>query len=288
MSTEPDFLAPLIAQLHGHGRLRVWSLVITIFGDAIQPRGGRVSSVRLQDILGRLNIEAGALRTAMSRLAKEGWVERDKSGRRTIYRLSAKGIAEFGPATRRIYAGGVTGSKADWVLGVPAHKTGEPVGTGIPLIGGAWLWRADAMPSRDWMAKHGVIAVKGELLPLSLGAVELMAPDGLQDAYADLIRDFSPIDAGDISGLAPLDALALRVLLIHRWRRIVLRCPDVPLDLLPAGWPAQACAELVARLYCKLAPVADQWLDASLGGAVSALPPPSAQYFERFVPRPKA
>ena len=75
-----DPLSPLIDQLHKDGRLRVWSLVITIFGDAIQPRGGRVSTARLQEILERMRIEPGALRTALSRLAKEGWVIREREG----------------------------------------------------------------------------------------------------------------------------------------------------------------------------------------------------------------
>ncbi|NBR89524.1 MAG: phenylacetic acid degradation protein, partial [Rhodobacteraceae bacterium] len=42
-----DPLAPLIDALHAEGRLRVWSLVITVFGDSVQHRGGRISTARL-------------------------------------------------------------------------------------------------------------------------------------------------------------------------------------------------------------------------------------------------
>lgn len=37
-----DPLAPLITAVHTEGRLRVWSLVITVFGDLVQHRGGAV------------------------------------------------------------------------------------------------------------------------------------------------------------------------------------------------------------------------------------------------------
>ena len=33
----------IIERLHGAQRLRVWSVIITVFGDAIVPRGGRVA-----------------------------------------------------------------------------------------------------------------------------------------------------------------------------------------------------------------------------------------------------
>jgi phenylacetic acid degradation operon negative regulatory protein len=76
-----------IARLHSGGRLRVWSLLVTFFGDAVAPRGGRVALSVLQDAMALLNIEAGAVRTAMSRLAGDGWVEREREGRLSFYEL---------------------------------------------------------------------------------------------------------------------------------------------------------------------------------------------------------
>ena len=56
----------IIAALRGEERLRVWSLIITVFGDAIVPRGGRIPLQALQEILARLGIEPGAVRTALT------------------------------------------------------------------------------------------------------------------------------------------------------------------------------------------------------------------------------
>lgn len=74
MEDRPEVTAivdSLIERLHARGRPRVWSLVITVFGDAIVPRGGRVALATLQEVMERLRVEPGALRTAMSRLAGE-------------------------------------------------------------------------------------------------------------------------------------------------------------------------------------------------------------------------
>ena len=79
-----DPLAPLIASLHAQGRLRVWSLVITAFGDLVQHRGGEISLARLGRLLGRIGVEQGALRTALSRLARDGWVLSTRRGRASL------------------------------------------------------------------------------------------------------------------------------------------------------------------------------------------------------------
>ena len=79
----------LIADWHKRDTLRVWSVIITLFGDAILPRGGAVSSQTVQAIMQRLGIESGAVRTAFSRLAKDGWVQREKQGRCLLYTSDA-------------------------------------------------------------------------------------------------------------------------------------------------------------------------------------------------------
>ena len=55
---------------------RTWSIVITIYGDAIVPRGGAVWLGTLEAILAAMEIGGGVVRTAMSRLAADGWLER--------------------------------------------------------------------------------------------------------------------------------------------------------------------------------------------------------------------
>ncbi|MEL7429465.1 MAG: hypothetical protein AAFN43_05655, partial [Pseudomonadota bacterium] len=100
-------LEGLIHGLSDRGQMKVWSVLITIFGDCIVPRGGRISLSSLQQITAPMNIEANAVRTALSRLAKDGWLDRRRHGRQTSYALQGDGKTLFERAEERIYANGL-------------------------------------------------------------------------------------------------------------------------------------------------------------------------------------
>ncbi|MDP1868619.1 MAG: phenylacetic acid degradation operon negative regulatory protein PaaX, partial [Bradyrhizobium sp.] len=98
----PQPLARIIDQLKREPS-RTGSIVITVFGDAIVPRGGSVWLGTLLEFFRSIDIDSGVVRTAMSRLAADGWLERDKVGRNSFYRLAGKGRQTFDAATRHIY-----------------------------------------------------------------------------------------------------------------------------------------------------------------------------------------
>jgi len=95
-------LARIIDQLKREPS-RTGSIVITVFGDAIVPRGGSVWLGTLLEFFATIDIDSGVVRTAMSRLAADGWLERHKVGRNSFYRLVKKGRQTFDAATRHIY-----------------------------------------------------------------------------------------------------------------------------------------------------------------------------------------
>src|SRR6202011_5814166 len=95
-------LARIIDQLKREPS-RTGSIVITVFGDAIVPRGGSVWLGTLLEFFKAIDIDSGVVRTAMSRLAADGWLERHKVGRNSFYRLGKKGRQTFDSATKTIY-----------------------------------------------------------------------------------------------------------------------------------------------------------------------------------------
>src|SRR5215204_553378 len=98
----PPPLARIIQQLKREPS-RTGSIVITVFGDAIVPRGGSVWLGTLLAFFGELDIDASVVRTAMSRLTADGWFERNKIGRNSFYRLVQSGRQTFDIATKHIY-----------------------------------------------------------------------------------------------------------------------------------------------------------------------------------------
>ena len=263
-------LEHMIERLHGGGRLRVWSLVVTLLGDAVASRGGTVALSALGEVMDRLRIEPGALRTAMSRLAADGWVEREKQGRNAYYRLAAGGRQAFDLATRRIYAKAAPPWNGRWTVVIApderAFSGGAPAETlGFVRAGSRVLLRPDiegapAMGSAfaDALVIHGHSAEHPETL------LALWPAGEFSEAYSSFMDRWAALAAGAAQTLTGMDAVAARGLLIHDWRRIVLRDPGLPSELLPADWPGTSARERMHAIYAALLPESDAWWDARL------------------------
>lgn len=258
-----DPLAPLITALHSEGRLRVWSLVITVFGDLILHRGGEVSTARLGQLLGRIGVEQGTLRTALSRLSSDGWVTSERVGRTSLYRLSAQGLAHFAPATPRIYAAPRSGVVTEWAMTVQLDEKGIPNVVVCPAV--------DAPKEADCQ-------VIGGLQMVSDAYRQSVLPPAHRAALGALRHDLMALEA-EISD--PLDAAAARMLLIHRWRRIVLRFPEIVPDLMPDDAPLRDPRMAVAQIYAGLNQKAEAWLD-SAAADLRAMPKAATDVTERF------
>lgn len=258
-----DPIAPLIKALHSEGRLRVWSLVITVFGDLVQHRGGRISTARLGRILQRVGVEKGAMRTALSRLGRDGWVHSERAGKTSIYRLSAAGIASFETATAQIYAPVRTGDVGVWTLSLRLDAGNGDTVTLRPT---------------DQMSGAADCVITGKLQSVSdRYKTGLLAPSH-RCALEALARD---IDTLRTPPADPLDAAAARMLLIHRWRRIVLRFEEIPEQLMPRESPLANPRARVAGVYSRLIPAAEAWLDDDSDG-LEPLPPARTGVQNRF------
>lgn len=261
-----DPLSPLITALHDEGRLRVWSLVITVFGDSVQLRGGRIANLRLQKLLGRIGIEPGTIRTALSRLGRDGWVTSERAGRNSYYRLTPEGLAQFTDATSRIYAPPRTARVTEWILAVGPDQPGVSVAPGVVL-----------RPA-DQPAPTPECAVSGGLTVLSNTMRANLLTQAHQAALTALLSDLKALSG---CSLSPLEAAAARTLLIHRWRRIVLRHPETPAELLPNSFKGRDPRAEVAATYTALTQRAEEWFDTALPD-VSAMPPAHPDFSKRF------
>ncbi|MGL5117381.1 MAG: hypothetical protein ACRC7C_18865, partial [Beijerinckiaceae bacterium] len=104
---------PSIKVLHAETPLRVWSLVVTVFGDIVMRQGADLSppplwSGPLTELMALVGVEAGPLRTSLSRLVAAGTLERGKEGRNTFYGLSKDSRLAFAAAAGRIYGNSLT------------------------------------------------------------------------------------------------------------------------------------------------------------------------------------
>ena len=82
----------------------------------------------------------------------------------------------------------------------------------------------------------------------------------MSDAYDAFCSRFQPLGAALAAG-SPLEAaecLAARLLLVHDFRRIALRDPDLPASALPDGWAGGTARLLFQDCYDRLTTMAER------------------------------
>jgi phenylacetic acid degradation operon negative regulatory protein len=279
-------------------------LIVTVFGDAILPRGGAVQLGDLMTLLAAFKLKPGQVRTALSRLVADGWLAAERRGRRSVYRLTETGRHRFEEATRRIYFGPAREWRGDWhvvILPGSRPKRREELRKDLGWLGFGTL-AVDVLlhPAPDRRSLASVIDDLPELeKPLviagnsGLAAAPHLARDlvarcwdlrALAASYRHFLAAFGRLGKALESGFAPapLAALLARLMLIHDYRRIILRDPVLPTELLPTGWIGGEAYALARSVYHGLAPAAEAWIDGQLGGAEGPLPKPDAGFAERF------
>lgn len=259
--------AAIAAELGQPVRLKTWSLIVTIFGDAVLPHGGEISASALNDVTSMMGVNGGAVRTALSRLASDGIIDRKRDGRSSLYRLSPDREQEFLAAAARIYVNSGQPGHAQYGHSsghfLVAARNGELPVDGAIRLSREW-WLVDTLAREDLSADHAVF--EGGFSQLPDWMVRRVASPELAEAMRQLLTVFDPVlrDVGAKGVPEPLTALAIRCLLIHAWRRIALRLIILPEGFTPTDWPEAGCRELVAELYRKLQPVTDKFLDERL------------------------
>jgi phenylacetic acid degradation operon negative regulatory protein len=285
----PQPLARIIEQLKREPS-RTGSIVITVFGDAIVPRGGSVWLGTLLEFFKTIDIDSGVVRTAMSRLTADGWFERSKVGRNSFYRLVKRERQTFDIATRHIYGAPVS----DWtgrfellLIGNGEDRDAsrealKNAGFGSPLPG---VWVA---PSGVPVPEEAAGAIRLEVSAEDESGRRLLSEswplDRTADAYLKFMKTFQPLRdwmaCGD--GLSEADAFTARILLIHHYRRVVLRDPLLPTALLPADWPGRAARKLCGEIYRGLLSTSEQWLDRNASNENGPLPKAGEELGRRF------
>jgi len=279
-----------IEQFRQLGRMQAGSLIISVFGDAVLPRGGRLWLGSLIALLAPLGLNERLVRTAVYRLVKDGWLATEAHGRRTDYMLTPDGQSRFLEASRQIYAAETPPWDGQWrlllVVAALDNKQRDALRRALFWQGfGEWSGGAFVHPSADLssvlkaLRNDGMASLLPALLPL-LAHQPPLQPSGqptdlvrhawnldeLAQGYAVFVDTYRPIlqalEACPAGALDPAQAFELRTLLIHDFRRLLLRDPELPDELLAKRWPGQQARALSKALYRHLLTPSEAHLDA--------------------------
>ncbi|MGA7539624.1 MAG: phenylacetic acid degradation operon negative regulatory protein PaaX [Steroidobacteraceae bacterium] len=291
----------LLRRFHSQRPLRGGSLLITIFGDAIAPRGGAVTLGSLIDLTRPFGLAERLVRTSVARLAAEGWLAATRHGRRSEYRLTESGQKLFVEATRRIYGAIPSRWDRQWTLAVLPPTGGHPRRNIREQL--RWLGFGQLSPgvyahpgctleeARGWLATIGC----ADHCWLFTSATAGLAADRrlvaggwnlteLARRYRRFRDTFAPVEAAvrAADALSAQPAFLVRTLLVHEYRKIHLQDPLLPPALLPAGWVGAEAYELTRKLYAAVFAAAEQFLAASGRTISGSLPRAGAEVRARF------
>lgn len=292
----------LLKSFSARPTLRSGSLITTVFGDAIAPRGGNVWLGSLITVLADFSISERLVRTSVFRLTKDGWLHPEQIGRRSYYSLSAEGRERFEEATHRIYAVPAGSWDGHWCLlllsGLDtankeiARKEFGWLGFGA-LSANVLAHPAPDLADIDSVSKRvgvadGLVVLQGQTVRNDAG-MRRLAQNGwnlaeLDDRYEQFVKLFRPVMTaiGSAKKVEEKHAFIIRTLLIQEYRKVLLRDPLLPQEMLPSGWKGTAAYHLCRNLYLATYREADNYLGDVLETTDGPLPPPGEAFWTRF------
>lgn len=227
-------ISPLVALLTDGQTHRTWSLLVTVFGDLARAPGQEVSSAVLSRLCAHMGTRPEAVRVALHRLRKDGWLASRRQGRHAFYTLTPDGRAQSEAASPRIY--GTPAAERAWLI------VAQGVGTGIPVVPGLSVADAPSRASEHFSTQLTAAPPGWISAPLCPEGTVGLARETRQrfEALLPLLQALPPVD--------PLRIATVRVLTVHTWRRVALRLPDLPDFVLPGGGDIRAARTSFGRL----------------------------------------
>jgi len=300
--TVDDLINDLLERIN----LKARSLLVTVWGDSVAPHGGTVWLGSLIELVESLGLNERVVRTSVFRLKQEKLLDSHQKGRRSFYTLTHSGLLRFEEATKRIYNPVKKPWDGNWTLlfterralseeqrrqiqmelvwlgfgdmgsGIYAHPGGdldalEKLIRDLDLEDNITLMRAATLPSR-LSSNPQILIQKGWNIPL------------IEGGYKEFITNFRPvlIALKNNQNLSAKKCFILRTLLVHDYRRALLKDPVLPATLLPENWSGNVAQNLFRDIYKSISPGAENYLMQILETTTGKLPQASEEFRSRF------
>lgn len=283
---------------------RAGSLIVTVFGDSVSQHGNAIWLGSLIEALAPFGLNARQIRTAVFRLVQDDWLSVVKIGRRSFYSFTESGQRRYEKSARRIYAAKSASWDGLWTVVVPAFAGAserdqlkrELSWLGYAAIANGMLAHPSAnQASLEETIQELGLANKVAILHARSDALasqevlrrlshEVWQLELFAARYEDFLAKFRPsLDSLAMLGCAdPGQMFELQTLLIHEYRRILLKSTDLPDALLPANWSGRSAMELTAQIYAYSAAPTAEFLASHLEGPQGFLPSAGKAYYARF------
>jgi phenylacetic acid degradation operon negative regulatory protein len=235
--------------------------MLMLLGDHVLDRDLCVNSASIIDILGRLGVSEHATRSTLTRMVNRDLLRRQRFGRTMYFGLTPRAVELLHDGQRRIWETGAVNDRWDgtWTLlcfslpeswqrqrhGLRSQLAWAGFG---PLQGGLWIAPGnvgvESIVSGLGLAAHVRVfrASADELTDVRQMIGDAYDLPGVAARYEDFLERWEPAEPGP-----PGDPVAARLTIVAEWLLAIRRDPRLPVQHLPADWPAARAQALFRR-----------------------------------------
>jgi phenylacetic acid degradation operon negative regulatory protein len=258
------------------------SALFDLYGDHLRARGAQAPVAALVRMLASLGIASPAVRTAISRMVRQGWLQPVRIASVAGYALTPRAVRRLDEAADRIYTRGGRDWDGGWHLVVVERirerTRRERVQASLRYLGYAQLddttWLSPRpSPELEVLRETERLRLEpfaarydGDPRGLLARAWDL---DALARAYESWLTDARELIAPVGAGASDETIFAARSRLVHGWRKFLFRDPGLPAQLLPEHWPGTAAADFFHVESARLLPAASRFVDCCLAASDS-------------------
>lgn len=267
------------------GGVQARSALFDLYGDHLRQHGGRAPVAALVRLLAPLDIGAPAVRTAISRMVRQGWLHPLRLPSGPGYMITSKAAKRLDEAASRIYrtANSAWDGTFDLIIAEPMLR-----GDRIRVANNLAYLGYGSIAECTWVATTASGEAESVLSEANArferfsashcggepGASALVSRawdlDAIGRDYQNFVATLSPIVMAADEHAEPEKAYTARFQLVHAWRTFLFRDPGLPPTLLPARWPGWDAAEFFDTHAARLRPAADRFVAACLEAPLAA------------------
>jgi phenylacetic acid degradation operon negative regulatory protein len=273
-------LGPMTAPVNREVRpvLRPNSFIFTLYGDLVhragqdEDGGASLWIGGLIALMASFGISAAAVRQAVSRMSRQGWLVARRASNRAFYSVTERGRRRIADLSPRIY-GPVIEWDGRWrVLTFAPGNGGRQARDRLrqelsvlgwaPLTASTWISPADALEAARAAAEASGLAAGAHLFagrydgPLSDRQLVERCWDlaAIATAYREFVARYHSrlAEERERNALTDEGAFVERLWLVHDYRKFAYLDPGLPSELVPAHWPGTTAAAVFREHYAAL------------------------------------
>ncbi|MDQ6931977.1 MAG: phenylacetic acid degradation operon negative regulatory protein PaaX [Candidatus Eremiobacteraeota bacterium] len=281
---------PVKAELDARVVTRPNSFIFTLYADFALGHGDEIPMRSLLTLMAEFGLSEQAVRQAVSRMSKQGWLRARRTGARSFYALTARGIRRIKTIGPRVYE---PAEEWDGRWRLLTYTVSETIRESrdrlrkdlrvlgfAPLCASTWISPREASGAAREAANAAGLGSRIDLFTAEyrgpMGDHELLRKcwnvDAIAQAYGEFIERYQSRvrferKAATLSNEA---AFVERLWLVHDFRRFAYIDPGLPSVLLPAHWAGSIASSLFRQYYQIISSRATQFYNRALADAGKA------------------